>query len=482
MASTFYWHDYETWGIDPAVDRPCQFAGQRTDADLNPIGPPLVQYCRPADDCLPHPEACLVTGISPQHALREGLPESDFAAAIQRELALPGTCGVGYNSLHFDDQVTRFLFYRNLLDPYAHTWQSGNSRWDLIEVLRLAHALRPAGLVWPEREPGVTSFRLEDLSAANDIPHGQAHDALADVTATIALARRLQQAQPRLFAYALGLRDQDRVRALLLEQHQPLLHCSQRYPAVRGCIAPVAAVAVHPGQPKQVLCFDLRQDPAMLLDLDLATLRQRLFTPAADLPADQARIPLKGVRLNAAPMLAPMSTLSASAAARWEIDPAQVARHARTWQGQAQAIAAKVQAIYHADDRPAPPASPDPERQLYQGFFPDGDRRQMAHLRALSPAELANAAPRFDDPRLPTLYFRWRARNWPETLSEAEREDWDAWRLERLTDPAAGASLTLDPYAERIAALRQTHADAPAAQHLLDALEAWAEQLMDASG
>lgn len=482
MALSFYWHDYETWGRDPAVDRPCQFAGQRTDTELQPIGPPQVWYCRPADDCLPHPQACVLTGISPQRALDAGLRESDFAAAIQHQLARPGTCGVGYNSLHFDDQVTRFLFYRNLLDPYAHAWQGGNSRWDLIAVLRLAHALRPAGLVWPERAPGQTSFRLQDLSAANAIPHADAHDALADVTASIALARRLRQAQPRLFDYALGLRDQARVRALLLDQPQPLLHCSQRYPAAQGCIAPIAALAPHPEQPKQILCFDLRQDPSQLLDLDLPTLRQRLFTPVAELPAGQSRLPLKGVRINAVPMLAPMSTLSASAAARWAIDPAQVTRHAAIWQAQAAAIAAKVQAIYRVEAHTRAPVSPDPERQLYQGFFGADDRRRMAHLRTLDPAELAAAAPRFEDPRLPTLFFRWRARNWPETLSAAEREDWEAWRRERLTDPAAGASLTLADYHEQLAALRQTHAADPAVQDLLAALAAWAERLMSGPG
>ena len=180
-ANSFYWHDYETWGTDPRRDRPCQFAGQRTDLDLNPIGPPLVIYARPAADILPHPEACLITGLSPQMAAERGLPEAEFAADIARELSRPGTCGVGYNSLRFDDEVTRHLFYRNLRDPYGREWQNGNSRWDLIDTLRLAHALRPTGINWPTGEDGVASFRLEGLTQANGIEHSGAHDALADV-------------------------------------------------------------------------------------------------------------------------------------------------------------------------------------------------------------------------------------------------------------------------------------------------------------
>ena len=169
--ASFYWHDYETFGTDPARDRPAQFAGLRTDADLNVIGDPLVIYCRPAPDFLPHPRACLVTGITPQEALEKGLPECEFIARIHEELARPCTCGVGYNSLRFDDEFTRYTLYRNFFDPYSREWQNGNSRWDIIDMVRTACALRPDGIEWPLREDGLPSFRLEDLTAANGIGH-----------------------------------------------------------------------------------------------------------------------------------------------------------------------------------------------------------------------------------------------------------------------------------------------------------------------
>lgn len=482
MAASFYWHDYETFGADPARSRPAQFAGLRTDADLNPLGDPLVLYCRPADDLLPDPDACLITGITPQRAARDGLCESAFADAIRAELAVPGTCSVGYNSLHFDDEVTRYLFYRNLLDPYAHAWQHGNSRFDLIAVLRLAHALRPEGLHWPEREPGVTSFRLSDLTAANAIPHADAHDALADVRATLALARRLRAAQPRLFDWALSLRNTDKVRELCdraKARGEPLLHVSQRYPAAQGCLAPVWPVAADPNNPKSLLCFDLRQDPALLSDLSVEELRARLFTRTEDLPAGVARLGLKGMKTNAVPMLAPMSTLTPAAAERWSIDPDAAARHARMLAAAEPSLAAKVQAVMAGDEYPRSPTA-DPERLLYDGFFSNRDRRAMDDLRTLAPTDLADAAPRFQDPRLPVLLFRWRARNWPETLSEDERADWDAWRFERLTDPDAGAALVIDAFEQRLAELRAERAADPAALALLDDLEDWAALVMDA--
>lgn len=479
---TFYWHDYETWGAVPSKDRPCQFAGLRTDAELNEVGDPLVVFCRPANDLLPNPDACLVTGITPRQAESMGICESDFASLIEQQLAVPGTCGVGYNSLRFDDEITRHLFYRNFIDPYAHTWRDGNSRWDLIDTLRLAHALRPDGIVWPEREPGVTSFRLEDLTAANGIEHAGAHDALADVRATIALARLLKRAQPRLFDYALGLRDKRQVRDLI-RRGEPLLHVSARYRAELGCIAPVAIVAPHPANPNAVIGFDLRQDPSRLLELDADQIRERLYTAAADLPEGVERIGLKGIKVNAAPILAPMKTLGPEAARRWGIDPEVVAAHARILGAAGPDLVEKIQRV-HAPS-PERPDPTDPDLMLYSGgFFSDADRRTMARLRTLTPTDLAEEHPGFDDSRLAEMLFRFRARNWPDSLSEGEREDWDAWRFERLTDPesgaAAGASVTLDGYEQRLAELRAQPGADGRRLALLDALQDWADQVMDA--
>ena len=153
-AETFFWHDYETFGTDPKRDRPVQFAGVRTDAELNIIEEPVMLYCAPSDDIVPNPEACLITGITPQHALEEGVCEAQFIRRIHDELSRPGTCGVGYNSIRFDDEVTRYTLYSNFYDPYAREWQNGCSRWDIMDMLRLTRALRPDGIVWPTYEDG----------------------------------------------------------------------------------------------------------------------------------------------------------------------------------------------------------------------------------------------------------------------------------------------------------------------------------------
>ena len=262
MPASFLFYDLETFGSDPRRSRIAQFAAIRTDADLNPIGDPISVFAKPADDLLPSPIATLITGISPQAALRDGVSEAALFALICDEMSQPETCSVGYNSLRFDDEFVRHGLFRNFYDPYEREWRSGNSRWDLLDVFRLAHALRPDGIAWPQREDGMTSFKLEHLAALNGVREGDAHEALSDVRALIALARKLKTAQPRLWDYALKLRDK-RYAAQLLDtiRMTPVLHVSQRFPANRLCAAPVLPLARNPRIDGRVIVFDLGQDP-----------------------------------------------------------------------------------------------------------------------------------------------------------------------------------------------------------------------------
>jgi len=469
---TFLWHDYETFGTDPRRDRPAQFGALRTDWKLRPIGDPLVVHCQPALDTLPSPDACLITGITPQQCARVGRPESEFAAAVHEAMAEPGTCSVGYNSIRFDDEFTRNLLYRNFHDPYAREWSDGNSRWDLIDLARLASALRPQGLEWPLRPDGAPSFKLGDLTAANGIAHGHAHDALSDVEATLGLARLLRAAQPRLFDFYLALRDRKRALAMLdWRGMAPLVHVSSRYPALRHCLAVVAPVAPVPGRPNEVVVYDLAQDPGPFLALDADELRDRLYTPRADLPEGVARLPLKTVKANRSPALAPLSVLDGVDLARIGVDLDRAQRHAERLRACA-GLSARLGALY------APAAEPPPqdvELALYASFVPNVDKPLLKAVRAAPPAQFAALAARFQDPRYPELLFRYHARNWPETLSPAEQARWRQLRLDRLQGRSPAVALGMDAYTSRIQALRVT---ATAPQHaILDALESWGRQL-----
>lgn len=471
MSLTFYWHDYETWGTTPGQDNPAQFAGLRTDAELNVTGKPLMIYCRPSDDVLPHPEACLITGITPQKALAEGVGEAEFFQLIHEQLARPGTCGVGYNSIRFDDEVTRYGLYRNFHDPYAREWKNGNSRWDIIDMVRVTHALRPEGIEWPRHEDGTASFRLEQLTTANGIAHQGAHDALSDVYATIELARLIRGQQPRLFDYLLQMRDKRKLGEMLnLREMRPLLHVSSMYPASRGCIAMVAPLARHPTNSNGVIVYDLAQDPEPLLQLSTEEIGRRLFTPRDQLPAGEERIPLKTVHLNKSPVLVPMSTLTDEAAQRWGIDPALGARHLERLRS-AKGLAQKIEEVHGL--RRYDPVT-DPDYSLYSGgFFSDADRRRMEQVRQTGPRELGKLSLLFDDPRLPEMLFRYRARNWPSTLTADERERWDEFRRDRLSNPDAGAGITLKEFRQQLARMMVDPAVGKEQRAILSQLADW---------
>lgn len=441
--TSIFWYDYETTGISPRCDRPLQMAGIRTDWDLNEIDEPVNLYCQPSDDILPHPAACVITGITPSRLAERGLSEADFMTRVHAQLAAPGTCGAGYNTLRFDDEVTRYSLYRNFFDPYAREWQGGNSRWDLIDVVRAAYALRPDGIVWPE-EDGRVTLKLERLTAANGIDHGQAHDALSDVRATIALARLVRDRQPKLYDWLFKLRSKqkvmDQIRLL-----QPMVHISGRFSAARSYVGVVLPLAWHPRNRNALIVCDLHLDPQCLLDQDAETLRQHLYTRREDLAEGQLPVPLKLIHINRCPVVAPLSVLRAGDQQRLQLDMAQYqARALRLSDAQA-AWKDKVQAIYASEDFVP---SDDPEQQLYDGFIGDRDRRLCEQVRGADPRQLAQEHWPFDDERLPELLFRYRARNFPDTLSGQEQERWRLFCQQRLSDARWGAPNTVQGFNE----------------------------------
>lgn len=450
QAHTFLWHDYETFGADTRRARPAQFAAIRTDAQLNEIGEPVMLYCKPADDFLPEPQACLITGITPQLCLERGLPEYDFANQIEAEMARPATIGVGYNTIRFDDEITRFMFWRNLIDPYAREWQNQCGRWDLLDVVRMTYALRPDGIQWPTKEDGSPSFKLEDLAKANGLLHEAAHDALSDVRATISLARLIRDHNPKLFDFALSLHKKDKVAAELrlpttVAGAKPFLHVSGMFPATQGCLAIMWPLAGHPTNKNELLAWDLAYDPRELGSLNADTLRLRLFTRTDDLPEGMTRLPLKSIHLNKSPMVVGnVQTLTPEMAQRWGINLEQAAVHAQYARDMPD-MSGIWPTVFA---RPVSDQKPDADQDLYGGFIGNGDRQRLNQIRAMSPAAMTTARLHFDDDRLATMVFRYRARNFPDTLSAEESAQWQAHRAACLLDGAGGARTIEQLFAE----------------------------------
>lgn len=473
MTNTFLWHDYETFGANTRSTRPAQFAAIRTDADLNQVGEPIMLYCQPANDFLPEPEACLITGITPQECLAKGIPEPQFAAQIEQALAWPGTVGVGYNTIRFDDEITRFMFWRNLIDPYAREWQNDCGRWDLLDVVRTAYALRPDGITWPTKPDGKPSFKLTDLTAANGLLHSSAHDALSDVHATIALARLLKTAQPKLFDFCFGLHKKDRVLAELglpatLASAKPFWHISGMFAPERGCLALMWPLAMHPGNKNELLAWDLAHDPSALAGLNAAQIRLRLFTKSSDLPEGVSRLPVKSVHLNKSPMvMGNLKVLNPTMAQRWGIDVAAQLQHAALARDLPDMSAIWAEVFQREASPPV-----DVDEDLYGGFVSNADRRRLNDLRQSTPEQLSTARPGFEDARLGELLWRYRARNFPLSLSDAEQARWQAHRAARLLEGAGGA-LTVTALFDQIDQLAETADER--AEAILGALYDYAE-------
>ncbi|MEQ4640804.1 MULTISPECIES: exodeoxyribonuclease I [Providencia] len=433
---TFFIHDYETFGKRPALDRPAQFAGVRTDLDFNIIEEPEVFYCAPADDYLPQPEAVMITGITPQVALSQGINEAEFAKRIHAAFSVPNTCIMGYNNIRFDDEVTRNIFYRNFYDPYAYSWQQGNSRWDLLDTLRACFALRPEGIQWPENEDGLPSMRLEHLTKANGVAHENAHDAMSDVLATINMAKLLKAAQPRMFDYFYQLRNKNKISQLIdIVEITPLVHVSGMFGALRSYVSLVAPLAWHPDNKNAVIMYDLSADISPLIELDVQQLRTRLYTPKAEL-AGASPVPVKLVHINKCPILAPEKTLRPEDAQRTGVDRDLCMRNLETLRKHPE-IRNKLIELFSEPQIFA--ESDDVDTQIYNGFFSPSDRSTMDIIRETSPQNLPALELSFEDKRMKELFFRYKARNYPATLSYDEQQRWlqhrrDYFNEERLTE------------------------------------------------
>ena len=473
MSESIFWYDFETFGASPIWDRPSQFAGIRTDLELNIIGEPEMFYCRQADDYLPHPIACLITGLSPQVCQQKGMSEVKFIERINNLFSEPGTCAAGYNSIRFDDEVTRNTLYRNFFDPYQREWQNGNSRWDILDMMRCAYALRPDGIVWPKGDDGKVSFKLEKLSAANGIVHENAHDALSDVYATIGLAKLVKEKLPKLYEHIFQLRRKEAVAPLLdTVNKRPVLHISGMFGVDNGCAAVMIPLAADAKNKNAIMCFDLMADPTPLFELSVEEIQKRLFSTKDQLAAEGLeRLPVKSIHINKCPVVLPAKMVQPEIAEKWGFDGAIMRKHAAIIKNGVD-LTQKLQAVMTREFKP----QHDPDAMLYTGgFFNQTDKSAMAQIREAHPEALDDMQFGFQDGRLEEMLFRFRARNYPETLNGDERDQWEEFRKQKLLGPSNGINLNYEMFAK---AINEVAATASAEQQeVLQELATYAESI-----
>lgn len=406
---TFFFYDLETSGLRPREDRIMQFAGQRTTLELEPIGEPVNVLVKMTDDALPSPSAIQVTKITPQQTLMDGISEAEFARFVTEEIFTPDTIALGYNTVRFDDEFMRALFWRNFYDPYEFEWKDGRGRWDILDVVRLTRAIRPEGIEWPFREDGVPTNRLELITKLNGVSHEHAHDALSDVYATIAVAKLIREKQPKLFEYLYKMREKNEIKRLInLDEKKLFVYASGRYENAYN--KTTVAFPLTSSRNGNILVYDLRYN---LEDLN-----------------EEDRLPVKELCFNRCPAVAPLSVLDVNNG--WEkikLDKETVVKNLETLLEHPE-FAEKMRSEF--ENRPEFPPAAEPEEAIYEGFLDDIDRVKVSAVRNADENKLADFHPDFHDARLPELLLHYKGRNFPKSLSETEMEKYEEYRKNRL--------------------------------------------------
>ena len=467
MARTFFFYDLETSGLNPRQDRIMQFAGQRTDMNLEPISEPYNLLVTLNDDTLPSPDALIVTGITPQKTVEEGYNEAQFARMLSEEIFTPDTIVVGFNNIRFDDEFIRHLLWRNFHDPYEWSWKDGRSRWDLLDVVRLTRALRPEGINWPLDVKGEPSNRLELITSANGIAHENAHDALADVTALIAVTKLIKQKQPQLYDYLLKMRDKKVVQQLVnVDGKKPFVYASGRYD--KEFAKTTVAFPLTTSRNGGVVVYDLRYDPTPFVELSTEELSKKIFASWEERQAeDFVKLPVKELQYNRCPAVAPLGVLEQGDGWRKiSLDLKTVQEHQNILLNHPD-FAEKLRTIF--ENKPAFKKLPDPEAQLYDGFLHDRDRLRVEAVRNADERELADFHPEFQDERLAPLLLHYKARNFPRSLSEDDLTQWEAWRARHL-------QAQLPQFMASLQRLASTATDEQ--QFILQELQLWAEAIV----
>jgi len=477
MAASFFFYDLETSGFNPREARIMQFAGQRTDMALNPIGEPVDILVRMTEDIVPEPDAVLLTGITPQSTIADGMREVEFLRHFTQHIATPHTIFLGYNTVRFDDEFMRCLHYRNFYDPYEWQWQDGRSRWDLLDVVRMTRALRPDGIQWPFDVHGKPTNRLELLTGLNQLDHAHAHDALSDVHATIAVARLIMGKQPKLFEFLLGMRDKRKV-ADLARTHQPFIYTSGQYPSEFEKTTVVQAIADAPKK-QGMLVYDLRHDPLQYQNLTPAQLVE-LWRWKKD--RTEPRLPVKTLQFNHCPAVAPLAVLDEASQARLQLDLKVIQRHAAGLRAMPdfaarlleanELLEGKRQASFLANEQ-------EVDGRIYDGFFDDHDRQAERVVRAAEPSELGSLGLDFHDDRLEALLPLYKARNFPQALSADERAAWEDFCRRRLT--TGGQQSRLAKYFGRLQDIIAKDTLTQHQQYLLEELKLYGESIIPAA-
>lgn len=452
----FAFFDLETTGTSPAFDHPLQFAAILTDAEFREIERVNLR-CRLAPHIIPSPQALAVTGVRPHQLVDHDLPSLfEFAQALTALVSRwSPAIWTGFNSIRFDEEMLRQMFYQNLQPEIFATQFNGNTRFDIMTAVFAVFQRRPDLLEWPVDETGRVRFKLDRLAPENGFEGHNAHDALGDVEATIHLARLITERAPDLWQQLLANRDKSYVQAQL-DEFEPV-ELIERFgggppKAIMGCLCGYAVK---------------NQNQAYLFDLDALDPQELITVSAADLMAamDAEPRPLRSISINKVPMLLPPATVTDEQRRR-----AQALAEAPELR---QRLIAAMAARYPADPDTAPQYV---EQQIFNGFYSWNDKARLKEFQGADWPRRQEIVATFEDARLRQLGARLVAFHSPNLLSDSDRRRYIAWRRERWnasTDTEV-EWMTLEKARQALLEMKAASAQDPA---MLDEIEAFILEL-----
>ena len=417
---SFVFYDTETTGTKTSFDQILQFAGVKTDDNFNVLDQLNIR-CRLLPHIVPSPGALLATRVSPAMLMDAKLP-SHYEAIRQIQATLKKwspAIFIGFNSLKFDEHLLRQALFQTLHTAYL-TNTNGNTRSDVMRIAHAVSAYAPTSLVVPIDDRGLQTFRLDRLAPANGYNHMHAHEAMADVEATIYLARLLSTKAPEVWKLMDRAKRKLSVQQFL--QTRPTFYMTERYFG-RTHSWLVTLCGKNPNYDAEFAVFDLQYDPGPYLSLSIPELAKVLnATPKV----------IRSLRANSLPIIAPADMAPADVRCPPEYEAQRrilMVRGNHPFQERV----GKALALRFASARP----SPYVEERLYDGFPNHQDNARMTRFHDLDWSDRATLAEGFEDPRIAELahrliYFKRR-----DLLPSKKAAELDLWRAERiLTDDA----------------------------------------------
>lgn len=402
------------------------FAAIRTDGNLDEIDRFQVRS-RLLPHVVPHPSALCTNGLPIGHLLDETLPAHyDMVRSIrQRLLSWSPSIFIGYNSIRFDEEMLRQALFQTLHNAYL-TNTHGNCRADALSLVMAATTLSPTCLSVPRGPQARPIYRLEGLATANGIAHGNAHDAMGDVAATVELCRIVCDRSSELWQRFVRFSKKATVAEFVDSEDGFLL---TEFYANEAHHAAVVCIGRDPDQPNARFCLRLDCGIDRLAAMSEQDLRAELSVKPS---------PIRRIRVNAAPTLTPL--YEAPDLMLGGIAPGTIEDTSRRIKDD-QSLRQRLVAAYLSGQTERP-QSLLVEEQLYSAFPGPSDEARMAAFHDASWPEALSIALSFDDLRLRAfglrlIYFGSRSSLPPELRMEIER-----LLIDRLLDEAAGG-LTL---------------------------------------